>query len=97
MDKDARMLEEMGNAVVDLTVKYRSSSLRDRMALKPALEELLGDYAEYQLRLLKEGIITTDEDLKEMAAIKKEIDKAAKLEAFLAVVAKTIAFIATKV
>jgi hypothetical protein len=97
MDKDAKMLQEVGDAVVDLAVKYRSSGLRDRMALKPALEELLEDYTEYQLRLLKEGVITTNEDLKEMAEIKKEIDRAAKLETFLAVIARTIAFIATKI
>jgi hypothetical protein len=97
MDKDSKMLEEMGNALIDLQVKYRASSLSDRMALKPALEELLNDYADYQLRLLKEGIITSDEDLEEMANIKKEIDKAAKMEALLKAIARTIAFVATKI
>ena len=97
MDKDARMLEKMGNALVDLQVKYRNSSLSDRMAMKPALDELIRDYAEYQLRLLKEGVITTDEDLQDMDGIKKEIDQAAKLEDMLKAIARTIAFIATKI
>ncbi len=97
MDNDTIMLEKMGNALVDLQVKYRNSSLEDRMAMKPALEELLSDYADYQLRLLKEGVITTDDDLLEMDSIKKEIDQAAKKEEWLKIAARTIAFIATKV
>ncbi len=97
MDRDAEMLQKMGNALVDLQVKYRNSSLSERMAIKPALEELLNDYAEYQLRLIKEGVITTDDDLKEMADIQKEIDQAARLEDMLKAIARTIAFIATKI
>ena len=97
MDNDTKMLQEMGEAVIALQVKYRNSSLRDRMAMKPALEELLYDYADLQMRLIKEGVVTTDQDLEEMEEIKNEIEKAAKQEALLKVVARTIAFIATKV
>jgi hypothetical protein len=97
MDNDAKMLKEMGDALVDLQVKYRSSSLIERMALKPSLEELLNDYADYQLRLLKEGEITTEGDLQEMANIREEVDKAADIQTMAKVVARTIAFIATKV
>ncbi|NWG76484.1 MAG: hypothetical protein HXY24_18090 [Rubrivivax sp.] len=97
MDNDTKMIKEMGKALIDLQVKYRSSRLSDRMTLKPALEELLDDYAELQIRLIKEGVITTDEDLEEMAKIKEEINRAAKQEALMKVIARTIAFIATKV
>jgi hypothetical protein len=37
MDKNARMLEKMGNALVDLLVKYRNAVLSNRMAMKPSL------------------------------------------------------------
>ncbi len=97
MDNDTIMLEKLGNALVDLQVKYRNSSLEDRMAMKPALEELLSDYADYQLRLLKEGVITTDDDLLEMDSIKKEIDQAARKEQLIVGIAKLIAFIAKTV
>ena len=97
MDNDTKMIREIGEAVIALQVKYRSSGLRDRMAMKPALEELLYDYADLQMRLIKEGVITTDEDLEEMEDIKNEIERAAKQEALLKVMARTIAFIATKV
>ena len=97
MDNDTKMIQEMGEALIDLQVKYRSSSLTDRVNMKPALEELLADYANLQMRLIKEGVITTDEDLEEMAEIKQEIEEAAKKEALLKAIARTIAFIATKV
>ena len=97
MDNDTKMIQEMGEALIDLQVKYRSSSLTDRMAMKPALEEVLADYTNLQMRLIKEGVITTDEDLEEMAEIKQEIEEAAKKEALLKAMARTIAFIATKV
>ena len=97
MDNDAKMLEAMGQALIDLQIKYRASSLSDRMTLKPALDQLLDDYADYQVRLLKEGVITTDADLEDMAAIQKEIEKAATAQKILAAVARTIAFVATKV
>lgn len=97
MDKDTEMLQVMGTSIVSLQVKYRNSTLSDRMALRPVLEELLNDYTDYQIRLLKEGVISTDDDLKEMIEIKKEIDKAAEKDALLKAIARTIAFVATKV
>ena len=97
MDNDAAMLQKMGDALTDLQVKYRASNLADRMALKPSLEELLQDYSAYQLKLIKEGTITTDDDLKAMDDIKSDIDEAAKTEELAAALAKTIAFIATKI
>jgi recombinational DNA repair protein RecT len=97
MDRDTQMLQEMGNAVIALQMKFRNSPLADRMAIKPALEELLSDYADYQIRLLKEGIITSEQDLAEMADIRQEIEQAAEKEALLKAIGKTIAFVAVKI
>ncbi len=97
MDRDTQMLQEMGNAVITLQMKFRNSPLADRMAIKPALEELLSDYADYQIRLLKEGIITGEQDLVEMADIRQEIEQAAEKEALLKAIGKTIAFVAVKI
>lgn len=97
MDKDVEMIRNMGNVVVDLQVKYRSSSLSERMEIRPQLDELLRKYTEYQLVLLRDGVITSDEDLKEMVEIQKEIDQAAQTQQLVKAIAKTIAFVATKV
>lgn len=97
MDKDAQMISEMSNTLIDLQVKYRESNIVDRMAMRPSLEELLNDFSKYQIRLLKEGIITSDQDMEEMAQIKSEVDAAANKQQLLAAIGKTIGFIATKV
>lgn len=97
MDKDSEMIKSMSNALIDLQVKYRSSHILDRMQLKHALEELINDIAKYQMRLLKEGTITTDADLVDMQQIKDEIDAAADKQQLLEAIGKTIGFVATKI
>ncbi len=97
MDKDVEMLRNTGNAVVDLQIKYRNSSLSERMEIRPQLDELLKKYTEYQIVLLREGVITSDEDLKEMVEIQKEIDQAAQTQQLVKAIAKTIVFVAKKV
>ena len=97
MDKDAQMISKMSYALIDLQVKYRGSGIVDRMQIRPSLEELLNDFAKYQIRLLKEGTITSDADLEEMIKIKKEIDDASKKQQLLAAIGKTIGFIASKI
>ncbi len=96
-DSDGIMLEKLGNAVTDMEVKFRDCTLQERVDLRPLLEEMLGDFTQYRLKLLKEGIITTEEQIAEMEAIKKEIDSAADKQALMAAIAKTIAFVATKI
>jgi len=96
-DNDAVMLEQMGNSVTDLEVKFRASSLDDRVAMRPSLVELLNDYASYRLRLLKEGVITNDADLEEMQKIQQQIADAAQKQDLIKAIARTVAFIATKI
>ena len=96
-DNDAVMLKQIGNAITDLEVKFRGASLQDRVVIRPSLEELLNDYADYRLRLLKEGVITTDKDLAEMKQIRAKIDAAAQKQELIKAIARTVAFIATKV
>jgi hypothetical protein len=55
--------------------------------MKPALDQLVEDYADHQLRLLKEGVVSTDADLQEMNQIQADIDKAADTQKLLAALA----------
>ena len=96
-DNDAVMLQQMGDAITDLEVKFRAASLEDRMAMRPAIEQLLNDYADYRLRLLKEGVITTRDDLVEMKQIQAQIDAAASKQDLIKAIARTAAFVATKI
>ena len=97
MDNDAKMIKNLNHAIIDLQVKYRGCSLTERLQLKPALEELLNDFARYQIKLLKEGTITSESDQKEMKEIKAEVDSAADQQQIALAIAKTIAFVAMKI
>ena len=96
MDNDAKMLEAMGDAVTKLQIKYRNSSISDRIIMKPELEKLIHDYTDFQLKLIQEGVITTDADLEEMEDIRREIDNAARTQEIVQAIARTIAFIAKR-
>ena len=93
MDNDAKMLEAMGDSVTKLQIKYRNSSISDRMTMKPDLGKLIQDYVDFQLKLIEEGVITTDADLEEMEDIRREIDNAARTQEIVQAIARTIAFI----
>ena len=97
MDNDSKMLSLFSTALIDLQVKFRSSPIVDRMLIRPSLEELMSDYADYQIKLIKEGTITTDADLAEMSDIKTEIEAAAQKQQLIAAIGRTIGFVAGKV
>ena len=97
MDNDAKMLEQLGTALTTLQIKFRASSLADRIKLRPDLDDLLEKYSEYQSKLLDKGTMSTDDDLEEMEEITADIDAAAKKQELAAAIARTAAFIAIKV
>ena len=97
MDNDSEMLKRMGLALTECQIRYRAARLADRVTMKPLLDELTSDYVDYQLRLLKEGCITTAADLEEMTQIEASINRAAESQELIAAIARTIAFVATKV
>ncbi len=97
MDNDAEMLKRMGNQITNLQVKYRGLPLDEQMTMHPALKQLLEEYARYQAKLLMVGIITNEDDLKEIQGLKKSVDKAAEKMELLAAVSKLISFIVVRV
>jgi hypothetical protein len=96
-DNDALMLEQSDGALTVLMVKFRMASIDDRATMRPSLMKLIDDSADFRLRLVKEGVITTEDDLKEMGKIRDEIDAAGSKQALLLAIARTAAFIATKI
>ena len=96
-DNDSLMLERMGEALTILMLKFRQSNIDDRAILRPSLFELMNNSADYQKRLLNEGVITTEEDIEDMKVIRLEMDRAAGRQALLLAIARTSIFIATKI
>jgi len=97
MDKDAEMLNNLGNQITDLQIKYRVLPLDEQMAIHPALMRLLQEYSQYQSKLLMIGIITTDTDLDEIRAIKTAVNAAAKKMELFTAIAKLISFVTVRI
>ena len=96
MDNDAKMLKRLGNQITNLQVKYRALSLDEQMSIQPALVQLLEEYGRYQAKLVMIGIITTDDDLKEIQKLKKGVDEAANQIDMLAAIGNLISFIVVR-
>ena len=57
----------------------------------------MAQYVLYQAFLLKQGTISTGEDIAEMKDIKEEVDKAAATQELVAAITRFAVFIASKV
>lgn len=96
-DNDSEMISQMGTNLIDLQVKFRLSSIDDRAVMRPQLIEAMQDFAAYQTKLLKEGVITSEADLADMQKIRAEIDAAGDRQAMLMAIARVIGFIAVRI
>ena len=97
MDNDAKMIEIMSSALTNLELKYRNSGIKDRMEIKPELDKLILKFADFQLKLIDEGIITTESDLADMNSIKGEVEAAASKQEMITAIARTLKFIVSKI
>jgi hypothetical protein len=93
----ALLLETMSDAINDLELTFHEASVADRIELRPKIEDLLQKYAGFRLQMLEDSESVTADDVDHMDQIKSQIDEAAKKQQIIAAIAKTAAFIATKV
>lgn len=94
-DTDSLTLKEAGSAVLDIDMRYRLlPTIDEKEELKPTRDEAFSNYTSLRLKLLEEGVITTQEDLDEMKEIRSEIEKAAGLQTILVAAGRAAAFFA---
>lgn len=93
-DTDQIVLDEAKESAFILDKAYRrairNGDIDAVMELKPKVEEAYNEYSSARLKLLEEGVITTDEDVKEMRLIRAEIDEAADTQQLIAAAMKLI-------
>lgn len=83
-DNDSEMLKAAGNAVLEIDVRYRGLNIDDKELLKPSRDKAFSEYSSARLKLLKDGVIATDQDVADMQAIKQDIDEAAETQQLIA-------------
>ena len=93
-DLDGQVLRAAGNAVIELDVRYRLASFTEQMELGPERDRAFNAYAFARINLIRNGIVTTEQDVAEMQALQQQMQEAADKAALLAVAAKIAARLA---
>ena len=93
-DNDALVLEDAGEVVSLLDVRYRSASFDDQVAIKPERDRAFSAYSAARLKLLQADVICTDADLEEMTRLRNEVRKAADKQSLVIAAAKVAVFLA---
>ncbi len=95
MDNDSKTLQVIAQSITIIDLKYRSLPFPEQMKLKPERDKAFSKYVEVRVKLLEEGVITTDDQISEMNEIKEEIDEAAENQAIIVAIGRLIGFVVT--
>lgn len=93
-DTDLELVEAAFSAVTEIDRRYRKATINDQIKLKPKRDEAFAAYSLARLKLLEAGIISTDQDLADMLALKAEIDRAAITQDLIIAAARVAIFLA---
>ncbi len=93
MDNDAIVLKEAANTVTLIDIQYRLASFNEKKQLKKSRDAAFSTYSMARLELLEEGVICTDEDVKAMQEIRREIGEAAETQTLLRAIPRFITFL----
>ena len=94
-DSDTLMIEEASNAVLEIDVKYRLlDNPDDREDLEPARDAAFDAFSRARVKLLKPGLITTEEDLEKMKNLRMKIEKAADIQDLIIAGVRVASFLA---
>ena len=93
-DNDALTLKEAGAAVQEIDLRYRGLNIDDKADLKPERDATFNAYSTARRKLLEEGVITSDDDVKNMKALREEVEKAAETQQLVVVAGRVAVFLA---
>ena len=92
---DTMTLQEASNAVLTIDMRYRSlTHINDKEDLKPTRDQAFASYTLARLALLEARVMTTQDDVEEMKALRAEIERAADLQTLLLATGRVIGFFA---
>lgn len=94
MDNDSEVLEDAAEAVLEIDLRYREADFQGKKRLKKRRDEAFRAYTRARLKLLADGTLCANEDVREMTGLRREIERAAGTQALLASSARLIAFLA---
>ncbi len=93
-DIDLDLVGAAFSPVTEIDRRYRKATIADQIKLKPKRDEAFAAYSLARLKLLEAGMISTDQDLADMRALKTEVDRAAVTQDLIIAAARVAIFLA---
>lgn len=94
MDTDAMVLEDANAAVIEIDVRYRESDINGKLALKGQRDAAYNNYSAARLKLLEDGMLTTEADVTAMRALRQDVERAADQQQLLISAGRLVGFLA---
>ena len=94
-DNDTIVLQDLGETVTLIDVKYREASPAARFEMKENRDKALNEYGAARDKLIADGVICTDQQVIEMRKLKAEVEHAADTQMLIRAVAQVASFIVT--
>ena len=93
MDNDTLVLQDAAQAVLAIDIQYKLASFNDQQKLKGERDKAFNAYSNARLKLLQQGVICTEADVKEMNKIRQEIEQAAQTQSLIAGIFSLVKFL----
>ncbi|MGD8588909.1 MAG: hypothetical protein PVG22_08780 [Chromatiales bacterium] len=93
MDTDLEIMKSAASAATEIDVKYRVATFADKIKLKPERDKAFNAYAQARLKLLEDGMISTEADLQTMQEIKTEVQQARDTQTLILGIGKLVGFL----
>jgi len=77
----------------DLNVRYMEAEFDDQVQLKDQLDRAMSDFSRAKLAILKNSIICTSDDVKQMQQLRQRLSNAPDVQKILATVVSFVSFV----
>jgi len=77
----------------DLNVRYMEAEFDDQVQLKDQLDRAMSDFSKAKLAILKNSIICTSDDVKQMQQLRQRLSNAPDVQKILATVVSFVSFV----
>lgn len=86
-------LQQASDLMNDLNVRYMEAEFDDQVQLKDQLDRAMSDFSKAKLAILKNSIICTSDDVKQMQQLRQRLSNAPDVQKILATVVSFVSFV----
>ncbi len=92
-DSNHLFLQQASDLMNDFNVRYMEAEFDDQVQLKDQLDRAMSDFSKAKLAILKNSIICTSDDVKQMQQLRQRLSNAPDVQKILATVVSFVSFV----